>query len=151
MTAREPDRRSILRAGAILGLAGVSVTVVSGCSGKSNPTQEGYAHLSDLSDEALQAVADAINSGRVAENKPAFLMNFGLIVTEPSRGKYKVFSNMCTHQAARVDHVNAKGNLVCPLHASEFDPQTGEAVVGPAGRPLPSKDATLTGGRVVVS
>lgn len=151
MTAREPDRRSVLRAGAALGLAGVAVTVVSGCGGGRGAGGESAAAVNDLSDQAKQAIAAAITSGKVAVGKPAILPEAQVIVTEPTKGKYKVFSNLCTHQAARVDHVNARGNLVCSLHGSQFNPATGAAEVGPAGKPLPSKDAKLEGGTVKIS
>lgn len=151
MTAREPDRRTVLRAGALVGLAGVTVTVVSGCGGGKGAAAESASSINELSDEARQAVAEAITSGAVAVGKPAILPQAQVIVTEPTKGNYKVFSNICTHQAARVDQVNAKGNLVCSLHGSQFNPATGEAEVGPAGKPLPSKDAQLQGGKVTIT
>lgn len=151
MTAREPDRRSVLRAGAVLSLAGFTVTVVSGCGGGKGATGESAAAVNQLSDQAKEAIAAAITSGKVAVGKPAFLPEAGVIVTEPTKGSYKVFSNICTHQASRVDQVNAKGNLVCSLHGSQFNPATGAAEVGPAGKPLPSKDAKLEGGKVTIS
>ncbi len=152
MTARDPDRRSVLRAGAILGLAGVSVTFVSGCgAGKGSVASDSAAQVNSLSDQAKQEIAEAITSGRVEVGKPAFLMDVGVIVTEPTEGHYKVFSNLCTHQAAHIDHANARGNLVCPLHGSEFDPATGEAKVGPAGKPLPSKNVTVSGDQVTIT
>ncbi|MBK9101030.1 MAG: Rieske (2Fe-2S) protein [Austwickia sp.] len=152
MTAREPDRRSVLRAGAAITIAGFSVSVISGCGGgKNSPGTQAAATVNELSDQAKQAIAAAITSGKVAVGKPAFLPDAQVIVTEPTRGQYRVFSNICTHQAARVDQVNAKGNLVCSLHGSEFDPATGEAKVGPAGKPLPSKVATVSGNQVTIS
>ena len=152
MTDRGPDRRSVLRAGAAITIAGFSVSVVSGCgAGKNNAGTQAAATVNDLSDQAKQAIAAAITSGKVAVGKPAFLADAQVIVTEPTRGQYRVFSNICTHQAARVDQVNAKGNLVCSLHGSEFAPATGEAKVGPAGKPLPSKVATVSGNQVTIS
>lgn len=151
MTAREPDRRSVLRAGAVLTLAGFTVTVVSGCGGGKGATAESAAAVNQLSDQAKEAVAAAITSGSVAVGKPAILPEAQVIVTEPTRGTYKVFSNICTHQAARVDQVNAKGNLVCSLHGSQFNPATGVAEVGPAGKPLPSKGVRLEGGKITLT
>lgn len=152
MTAREPDRRSVLRAGVAVTIAGFAVTVVSGCgAGKSTGTNQSASTVNDLSDEAKQAIEAAITSGQVTVGRPAFLPNAQVIVTEPVKGSYKVFSNICTHQGARVDQVNANGNLVCSLHGSQFNPATGAAEVGPAGKTLPNKDAKVQGGSLTIS
>ena len=51
MTAREPDRRSVLRAGAAITIAGFSVSVISGCGGgKNSPGTQAAATVNELSD-----------------------------------------------------------------------------------------------------
>ncbi len=49
------------------------------------------------------------------------------------------YSAICTHLGCSVlAQLNQDGNIVCPCHASVFDPADGAAVLsGPAGRPLP--------------
>lgn len=48
----------------------------------------------------------------------------------------KVLSSHCTHLGCTINKVE-NGRLICPCHGSEFD-LAGNAVKGPAYRPLPS-------------
>jgi rieske iron-sulfur protein len=50
------------------------------------------------------------------------------------------YSAICTHLGCSVlAQLNGQGNIVCPCHASVFNPANGaEVVSGPAGRPLPA-------------
>jgi nitrite reductase/ring-hydroxylating ferredoxin subunit len=46
-------------------------------------------------------------------------------------------SNICTHQEAFLSEGTLVGkSVVCPLHGSEFDLETGKAVFPPATEPL---------------
>lgn len=50
------------------------------------------------------------------------------------------FSAICTHLGCTVlPHLTAEGDILCPCHASMFDPAAGAKVLrGPANRPLPA-------------
>ena len=50
------------------------------------------------------------------------------------------FSAICTHLGCAVSgRLDGQGLIVCPCHASRFDPAQGAAVIGgPAPRPLPA-------------
>jgi rieske iron-sulfur protein len=63
------------------------------------------------------------------------------------------FSAICTHLGCTVlAKLSAQGYIVCPCHASVFDPAHDAAVVaGPAGRPLPSLSLQITDGRVLAA
>jgi nitrite reductase/ring-hydroxylating ferredoxin subunit len=83
--------------------------------------------------EALQAFPEGksdeprnlIELVRLSEDLPA-----GLVA----------YSAICTHLGCSVlPDLTADGNILCPCHASIFDPANGAAVLaGPANRPLPS-------------
>lgn len=73
-----------------------------------------------------------------------------VVVTQPKEGEYKAFSAVCTHEGCVVDKV-ADNTIECPCHASMFDGSTGEVTGGPAGKPLPTKTATLAGDTITVS
>ena len=55
------------------------------------------------------------------------------------------YSAICTHLGCTVlASLTDEGQILCPCHASLFDPANGAAVLrGPAGRPLPSLPLTL--------
>jgi nitrite reductase/ring-hydroxylating ferredoxin subunit len=69
-------------------------------------------------------------------------------------GTFHAFSNFCTHQGADFAHGFGEvfGNdLVCLLHDSAFNLQTGESIDGPAYDPLPIYSVRVEGDDVLVS
>ncbi|MBI4321837.1 MAG: Rieske 2Fe-2S domain-containing protein [Chloroflexi bacterium] len=52
-------------------------------------------------------------------------------------GRFRAFSQTCTHLACPVFWNAARGRLVCPCHEGIFDAETGLVVAGPPPRPLP--------------
>jgi Rieske Fe-S protein len=73
-----------------------------------------------------------------------------VVVTQPTRGEFKAFSAICTHQGCTVGQV-AHGTIDCPCHGSEFSVKDGSVVRGPATQPLPEKRVTVNGDRIRVS
>ncbi len=59
------------------------------------------------------------------------------IVVPHQSGGLSAFSAVCTHAGCTVDF--ASGVIACPCHGSEFDPNTGAVLRGPAATPLPAK------------
>jgi Rieske Fe-S protein len=68
----------------------------------------------------------------------------GVVVTQPVKGRFQAFSSKCTHQGCAVNRV-ADGVIACPCHHSEFSATDGSVKKGPATRPLPAKDISVTG------
>ena len=56
-------------------------------------------------------------------------------------GNARVFSSHCTHLGCRINETEGE-RLICPCHGSAFDME-GNAVKGPAVRPLRSLDFTI--------
>lgn len=73
-----------------------------------------------------------------------------VVVTQPSAGKFKAFSAVCTHEQCLVDRV-ANGTIDCPCHGSEFSVKNGSVVSGPAPSPLPTKSITVAGGKITLA
>jgi nitrite reductase/ring-hydroxylating ferredoxin subunit len=73
-----------------------------------------------------------------------------VVVTQPSAGKFKAFSAVCTHEQCLVDRV-ANGTIDCPCHGSEFSVKNGSVVSGPAPSPLPRKSITVAGGKITLA
>jgi thiosulfate dehydrogenase (quinone) large subunit len=59
------------------------------------------------------------------------------IVIRHQSGSLSAFSAVCTHTGCTVGF--ASGVIACPCHGSEFDPNTGAVLRGPAATPLPAK------------
>ena len=58
-----------------------------------------------------------------------------LMIVQPTRGKFAAFSAICTHASCEVTRATAEV-IICACHGSEFSTANGDAVKGPAGRPL---------------
>jgi Rieske Fe-S protein len=70
-----------------------------------------------------------------------------VVVTQPSRGSFKCFTAICTHQGCTVANVGG-GTINCGCHGSKFDIADGSVARSPAQRPLRSKRITVTGGAI---
>ncbi len=70
------------------------------------------------------------------------------VITQPSQGKFKAFSKVCTHQGCDVNKVDG-GVIKCPCHGSQFSIQDGSVQGGPAPRGLPATKVKVSGKNVV--
>jgi len=63
----------------------------------------------------------------------------------------RALDGTCTHETADLGLGFLRGGtLTCPLHLSQFDTETGEALNPPAEEPLPKYPVREEGGRVLV-
>jgi Rieske Fe-S protein len=69
------------------------------------------------------------------------------VVTQPTKGEFKGFSAVCTHQGCTVNEV-AGGTINCPCHGSKFDVTDGSVTAGPAPKPLEYKSVKVEGGQI---
>lgn len=74
----------------------------------------------------------------------------GVVVTQPTTGKFKCFSSSCTHQGCTVNKI-ADGLIQCPCHGAKFSIADGSVKAGPAPRPLTPQQITIQNGRIVLS
>ncbi|QNP62591.1 Rieske (2Fe-2S) protein [Streptomyces genisteinicus] len=140
-------RRSVLAAGA----AG-AVGLVTGCGGDdggpSAPAASDGASASggasSPAGEELTGTADVpVGGGTVFKEQK-------VVVTQPEAGRFKAFSAICTHQQCLVTEV-ADGLIVCPCHGSRFRVTDGSVERGPATRPLPPEQITVSGDAVLLT
>ena len=130
-----PSRRTIL-AGAAAGLAGLT-----GCQKYGEPTATPAPAPANT---VLGRIADIpVGGGKIfAPNQ--------VVVTQPVKGTFKAFSSICTHQSCPVASVSG-GTINCDCHGSKYAVATGAVVAGPAPRPLPPKQITITGDTITLT
>jgi nitrite reductase/ring-hydroxylating ferredoxin subunit len=74
-----------------------------------------------------------------------------VILCHTKEGIFAV-DNICTHAYARMSDGRLKGTrLMCPLHGGVFDVRTGDAIGGPAVRPLATHAVRIVGDSVEVA
>jgi Rieske Fe-S protein len=73
-----------------------------------------------------------------------------VVVTQPAPATFKAFSAICTHQGCTVNKV-AAGTIDCPCHGSKYAIADGAVVHGPAPRPLPQRQITVSDGMILLA
>lgn len=147
-------RRTVLTAGTAGALA-----VMTGCGGNGNdgaaaseqPASPGATTTTDESPagsapagEELARITDIpVGGGKVFADQK-------VVVTQPTAGQFKAFSAVCTHQGCTVDKV-ADGTIDCPCHGSRFRVTDASVAKGPATKPLPPKQITVSGETILLT
>ncbi|MFE5618247.1 Rieske (2Fe-2S) protein [Streptomyces sp. NPDC056470] len=73
-----------------------------------------------------------------------------IVVTQPTADDFKAFSAICTHQGCIVAKVE-NGTIDCACHGSKFRITDGSVVNGPATRPLPAEEITVSGDSITLA
>jgi Rieske Fe-S protein len=146
-------RRTILRAAGLLGLTGAGAAALGACADASSgspPATPAAAETSapappsptaaSTSSTPSTSTAKAPEGPSVAASKVpvgggVILENADYVVTQPSKGKYKAFSKICTHQGCPVASV-ANGVIHCNCHGSEYSIKDGSVTNPPATKGL---------------
>ncbi|MET7810437.1 Rieske (2Fe-2S) protein [Streptomyces sp. NPDC005395] len=150
--AAGPARRTVVAAAGAAGLT----AVLAACSGSDDDTSTdtGAAPSGSASQEAgsggsgggenagagpaLAATAD------IPEGGGKVFPDQKVVVTQPAAGEFKAFSATCTHQGCAVKSVS-DGVINCPCHNSNFSITDGSVQGGPAPKPLPAVQITVSG------
>ena len=151
-----PVRRTVL---AGMGAAGVAA-VLAGCGGGSGDS--GGAGAQPPANATTPAAADTGSATGGGDNSDAIKTSDipvgggkifdtqNIVVTQPTAGQFKAFSATCTHQGCQVATVQS-GTIHCPCHGSQYSIVDGSVKVGPSTRPLPPKQATVSGDQITVT
>jgi Rieske Fe-S protein len=73
-----------------------------------------------------------------------------VVVVQPTAGEFKAFSAVCTHQGCAVKSI-ADGVINCPCHNSNFSITDGSVKSGPATKPLPEVQITVSGDSITLA
>lgn len=124
------NRRQVLRGGAAAAAGLGAGLAVTACGGESEA-----ASTPTPSAPPVEVPKDkvAVAGGVVLEKR--------FVVTQPTPGDYKAFSNICPHGGCPVSFIQNQ-QIVCACHGSEFSIVDGSRTAGPARQGL--KPARVT-------
>jgi Rieske Fe-S protein len=148
---KDVPRRTMLRGAAVAGLA---LPLLAACGGgdakSSDPSASGGSAGSGSGGSGSGGSGATVAASDVPVAGGTILKAEQVVVTQPSKGDFKAFTAVCTHQGCLVGEVTGK-KIVCPCHGSEYSITDGSVLRGPASAPLAEKQVTVKGGNVSVT
>lgn len=166
------SRRAVLRVAGLAALTGSGVTILGACSAGGEtgaPTSSAPATSAPASSAPATSAApseapspstsaseSAVPSGPSAATADVpvgggvILDDADYVITQPAKGDFKAFSKICTHQKCPVTGIEG-GTINCQCHGSKFSIEDGSVESGPATKPLPEAEVTVSGDQVVVT
>ena len=149
-------RRTLLR-GATVG--GIALPLLAACGG-GDTSSSGSSDSSSAADPSSSSSASSGDAGGsagitvAASDVPVgggtVLAEDKVVVVQPTKGDFKAYTAVCTHQGCTVGKVEG-GQIVCPCHGSHFSIKDGSPVSGPAPAPLAPKKVTVKGSQISVT
>ncbi|WP_340381747.1 Rieske (2Fe-2S) protein [Streptomyces sp. SS7] len=135
-----PTRRTVL-----VVTGGAAAALATGCG------NGGDGASSDAADSTHSGAGGALaRTTDIPEGGGKVFSAEKVVVTQPTKGDFKAFSAVCTHQGCTVGSV-ANGTINCPCHQSEFRIADGSVASGPATQPLPEKQITVRGDTITLA
>jgi Rieske Fe-S protein len=129
-----PSRRTLL--------AAAGFATLTGCAKYGEPKSS--APATAPANTVLGKTTDIpLDGGKIFDQRQ-------VVVTQPAAGTFKAFSSICTHQSCPVASV-AGGTINCDCHGSKYSIKDGSVVNGPAPKPLPPKQITVTGDAITLT
>ncbi|MGW6539528.1 Rieske (2Fe-2S) protein [Streptomyces sp. NPDC055051] len=148
MTSRTTPRRTVLLAAAALTTATAATTTGCGSDGDGGDggTESGAPATGEPTGGATSGPAGTplASTSEIPVGGGTVFKDRKVVVTQPVEGEFKAFSAVCTHQNCLVNKV-ANGTIDCPCHGSRFAITDGAVEAGPAPRPLPAEEITVSG------
>ncbi|MFI9308591.1 Rieske (2Fe-2S) protein [Streptomyces triculaminicus] len=146
-----PARRTVVATAGVCGLAAL-LAACGGSDGKEENAKEekegkeGNAKESESGGGAERPGAGAAlgKAADIPEGGGKVFPDRKVVVTQPSKGEFKAFSAVCTHQGCLVKEV-ANGTINCPCHESRFSVTDGSVRGGPARQPLAARRVSVDG------
>jgi Rieske Fe-S protein len=149
-----PDRRSLMKAAALVVVPVAGVGAVAACSSGNSSSD-----TSSGSGSSGSGSSGGSGSGNGSVSVPTASVPVGggyvdkanlVVVTQPQAGQYKAFTAVCTHQGCTVTNIS-NNQIQCPCHGSIFSAKDGSVLNGPATTGLSPMTATVSGANVTVT
>lgn len=139
MTTDGITRRHALTGAATAGVALPLLAACGGSGGDSTATEPTAAP-----GETLGPSSDVpVGGGKIYADQK-------VVVTQPTKGDFKGFSAVCTHQGCLVANVDG-GTINCTCHGSRFSIEDGTVQGGPAPSPLGAVPVEVDGGEITTA
>ncbi|EPH46750.1 Rieske (2Fe-2S) protein [Streptomyces aurantiacus] len=135
-----PTRRTVVTA---VGAAGLAAALAA-CGSDDDKDSEPAGDASEKEEGGGAGGAVLARTADIPVGGGKIFKDEGVVVTQPTEGQFKAFSNRCTHKQCPVTSVEG-GTINCPCHGSKFDITDGSVKQNPAPKPLPAKDITVDG------
>lgn len=139
-------RRAVMTgAGALAACAALVACGSSGSQSAEVPSEAPLTPTVPAQPEPAGSTGDRLAStSDIPVGGGAVIAGKKVVVTQPVPGTFAAFSAICTHRGCTVNKV-ANGTIDCPCHGSRFAIADGSVVEGPASRPLPRRQITVSG------
>lgn len=130
------------RRGVLAGAGGLGVIALGGCAA-------GDGKVTAIVPERIRGKVIAKTS-EIPVGGGKILSDYKIVITQPTKGDFKAFTAVCTHQHCTVGDIR-DGVIECPCHGSEFSVKDGSVEQGPAKAALPAFKVKVTGDGIAVS
>ncbi|MET8605501.1 Rieske (2Fe-2S) protein [Streptomyces rubiginosohelvolus] len=134
-------RRTVLAAGA----AGAAA-LATGCGSSDGDGGDDASPTPSAPGDATGR-AELARTGDIPVGGGTIFKEQKIVVTQPTEGDFKAFSAICTHASCLVSTVS-DGTINCPCHGSKFSITDAAVEAGPATRPLPAEEISVSGGAI---
>ena len=146
--AHRPQRRHRRRCHGLLAACGGSDGTETTPGNDTNETSEAP---SSSAEETPSGSTDGgagglVETAKVPVGEGVILKDQKIVVTQPTKGDFKAFTAVCTHQACLVDKVE-NGTIMCPCHGSQYSVKDGSVTGGPAPKALAAIAVKVDGDR----
>ncbi|MFE9626281.1 Rieske (2Fe-2S) protein [Streptomyces sp. NPDC006527] len=148
-----PGRRTVVAAAGAAGLA-VALTACGGSdddASSSSASSGGSGSTGSTGSSGGAAAGGALTTtADIPEGGGKVFDAEKVVVVQPTAGEFKAFSAVCTHQGCAVKSI-ADGVINCPCHNSNFSITDGSVKSGPATKPLPEVQITVSGDSITLA
>ncbi|MFI0239314.1 Rieske (2Fe-2S) protein [Streptomyces sp. NPDC016845] len=145
-----PARRTVVAAVGAVGLA----AALTACGGSENDESSGPAGDASSADDGGGGGGgggqELAKTSDIPEGGGKIFADAGVVVTQPTKGRFKGFTSTCTHQGCAVTKVEG-GTIDCPCHGSKFSIEDGSVKNPPATRPLTEKQIKVSGESITLA
>ncbi|MER5258931.1 MULTISPECIES: Rieske (2Fe-2S) protein [unclassified Streptomyces] len=147
-----PSRRSVVAAAGVVSLAAALAACGESDDGYDSDPAADKAPEEGKEGEEPAGAAGAVlaKTSEIPVGGGKIFKEEGVVVTQPTEGEFKAFSNRCTHKQCPVTSVEG-GTINCPCHGSKFSIADGSVKSSPAPKPLPAAEITVEGESITLA
>ncbi|MEU9667533.1 Rieske (2Fe-2S) protein [Streptomyces bobili] len=151
-----PARRTVVAAAGVAGLA-VALTACGGSDDDSSAPADTSGSAGATGGSASASTGGGAPAGAaltttadIPEGGGKVFDEQKVVVVQPTAGEFKAYSAVCTHSGCAVKSI-ADGVINCPCHNSNFSVTDGSVKSGPATKPLPAVQITVSGDSITLA